>query len=157
MKEIFLKLKYLLAGKWNGEGYAKFPTINNTAYKEELEFVEDAYKDAIYFNQKTWYKNETEKNRHTVFWDTGFIILKEDAIVLHSVQIGGRIELFKLTNANDNVFAFTSNCILNDPKTTQSQRIFSIDETGLHYELNMATHEAEFQNHLKASLKKLNT
>ena len=154
MKEKFLLFKQLFVGKWTGEGYAKFPTIYNTAYTEELKFVADEYKDAVYFNQKTWYKNETGKNGHTVFWDTGFIILKDDAIVLHSVQIGGRIELFAMINANGNVFTFNSDRILNDSKTIQSQRIFSIDENNLHYELNMATHEAVFQNHLKGNLKK---
>ncbi len=76
MNETFLKIKKLFAGKWAGEGFAKFPTIDDTAYTEQLEFIPDEYKDAIFFRQKTWYKNDTDKTEHTVFWDTGFIFSK---------------------------------------------------------------------------------
>ena len=154
MKETLLKIKKLFAGKWAGEGFAKFPTIDDTAYTEQLEFIPDEYKDAIFFRQKTWYKNDTDKNGHTVFWDTGFIILKEDKIVLHSVQVGGRMETYQLVEPANESFTFNSNSILQDPKSIKSQRIFTINNDSLHYELNMATHEADFQNHLKADLKR---
>lgn len=153
MKEILLKMKGLFAGKWQGEGFAKYPTIQNTAYSEQLEFTPDEYKDAIFFNQKTWYKNNSEKNGQTVFWDTGFIILKDNKIILHSVQISGRIEVYELTNAIENNFIFNSQSILHDQKTIRSQRIFTFNNNNLHYELNMALHVAEFQNHLSADLK----
>lgn len=155
MKEMISKMKSLFAGKWIGEGFAKFPTIDDTAYMEELEFIPDEYKDAIFFRQKTWYKNNTEKNGHTVFWDAGFIILKENKIVLHSVQVGGRIEMYAMVYATDQSFTFNSDSISNDPKTIQSQRIFTVTENNFHYELNMATNEAIFQNHLSANLKKM--
>jgi hypothetical protein len=154
MKETLLNMKKLFAGKWMGEGFAKFPTIDDTAYTEQLEFVPDEYKDAILFRQKTWYKNDTDKNGHTVFWDTGFIILKEEKVILHSVQIGGRMETYTLVDAANNTFTFNSDAILQDPKTTKSQRIFSVSDDKIHYELNMATHAAGFQNHLKADLTK---
>ena len=154
MKEVLLKMKSLFGGKWTGEGYAKYPTIDDTAYTEQLEFISDADKDAIFFQQKTWYKNNTEKNGETVFWDTGFIILKDDKIFLHSAQVGGRIEMYALVESGDNTFTFNSSAILHDPKSIRSQRIFSVDGENLHCELNMATHAANFQNHLKSDLKK---
>src|ERR1051326_577235 len=104
MKPIINQLKTLVAGKWIGEGFSKFPTIDDTAYTEETEFKPDEFKDSIFFVQKTWYKNDTEKNGQTVFWDTGFILLKEDHILLHSVQVGGRVEQYRLTSHNDNTF-----------------------------------------------------
>jgi hypothetical protein len=154
MKEILLQLKKLFAGKWAGEGFAKFPTIDDTAYTEQSEFIPDEYKDAIFFRQKTWYKNDTEKNGQTVFWDTGFIILKEDKIMLYSVQIGGRIETYELIEAGNNTFTFNSVAVLNDLKTTRSQRVYNVEHNNFHYELNMATHAATFQNHLSADLKR---
>jgi len=154
MKEILLQLKKLFAGKWAGEGFAKFPTIDDTVYTEQSEFIPDEYKDALFYTQKTWYKNDTTKNGQTVFWDTGFIILKEDKIALYSVQIGGRIETYELTEALDNTFTFNSIAVLNDLKTIRSQRIYKIDHENVHYELNMATHAATFQNHLSADLKR---
>ena len=152
MKETLLKMKSLFAGKWAGEGFAKFPTIDDTAYTEQLELIPDEYKDALFYRQKTWYKNDTEYNRHTVFWDTGFILLKEDKIVLNSVQVGGRIETYELVEYTDDTFTFNSLSILNDPRSIRSQRIFTVNNDNFHYEMNMATHEAEFQNHLKADL-----
>lgn len=155
-KEIIDQLKQLLAGKWEGEGFAKFPTIDDTAYTEQTEFKPDEYKDSIFFAQKTLYKNDTIKNGHTVFWDTGFILLRDNNILLHSVQVGGRIEQYNLENHANNRFTFNSTAILVDPKAIRSQRIFTIDNDSLHYELNMATHQApEFQNHLKADLKRI--
>lgn len=154
MKEILLKMKSLFAGKWAGEGFAKFPAIDDTAYTEQLEFIPDEYKDAIFFRQKTWYKNNTEKNGHTVFWDTGFIILKEDKILLHSVQVGGRMETYELVQAENETFTFNSLTILNDPRSIRSQRVFTVSGARFHYELNMATHAADFQNHLLADLER---
>jgi len=153
-------LKQLLAGKWAGEGFAKFPTIEATAYTERTEFRPDEYKDSIFFEQKTWYKNDTPNNGHTVFWDTGFILLRDEHILLHSAQVGGRIEQYRLTesaadpSAADR-FVFDSSAILVDPKATRSQRIFTITADAIDYELNMATHQApDFQNHLKAHLRR---
>ncbi len=154
MKETLTQIKKLFAGKWSGEGFAKFPTINNTAYQEQSEFIPDEYKDAVYFNQKTWYKNNTPQKGHTVFWDTGFILLKDDKIFLHSVQVGGRIEIYVLTESDESSFIFNSTGVLNDSKTIASQRIFTVSENNFQYELNMAMHDASFQNHLSANLKR---
>ena len=154
--QVINHLKELLAGKWAGEGFAKFPTIDDTAYTEETEFKPDEYKDSIFFAQKSWYKNDTDKNGHTVFWDTGFILLRENDILLHSAQVGGRIEQYKLTDHAGNHFTFDSAAILVDPKAMRSQRVFTITPDAIDYELNMATHQApEFQNHLKAHLNRI--
>jgi hypothetical protein len=155
MKEIIDQLKKLLAGKWKGEGLAKFPTIDNTNYVERTEFKPDEFKDSILFTQKTWYDNDTGNNGHTVFWDTGFILLRDDKILLHSVQVSGRIEQYRLADRHGNHFTFDSIAIEVDPKATRSQRIFSITDDIIQYELNMATHQApEFQNHLTATLRR---
>ncbi len=157
MKDVFYRLKTALCGKWAGEGFAKFPTIDDTHYTESLEFIPDEYKESIFFNQKTFYKNDTIKNGQTVFWDTGFIILKDEKIVLHSAQVGGRLEMYELTNEDGASYTFDSRSIFDDLKTIRSQRIFRIVDDRLFYELNMATHGATaFQNHLSAQLKKFN-
>lgn len=155
MQTKFSEIKTLLKGEWRGDGFAKFPTIDNTNYTEVLSFTPDEDKDSIHYNQKTWYKNDTEKNGKTVFWDTGFILLKEGKILLVSAQVGGRIETFELENYSPDKLIFNSIKIDNDPKTIRSQRILNINKNELNYELNMSTHQArEFQNHLSASLKR---
>jgi hypothetical protein len=155
MKEIFERLKDNLKGKWRGEGFAKYPTIQSTFYTEVLEFEPDEFKDAIYFNQKSKYKNNTEKNGQTVFWDAGFIVLKEERILLSSAQIGGRTETYELEHFTYEELVFNTINIQNDPKTIKAQRIFRIKDHVLEYELNMSTHQNErFENHLKAKLDK---
>jgi len=152
----FAEIKMLLKGEWRGEGFAKFPTIQNTHYTEVWIFTPDEDKDSIHFDQKAWYKNDTEKNGKTVFWDTGFIFLKDGKISLVSAQVGGRVETFELENYSPGKLIFNSTKIDNDPKTIRSQRILNVSKDGLDYELNMSTHQAtHFQNHLSASLKKV--
>jgi hypothetical protein len=155
MKEIFETLKNNLTGKWSGEGFAKYPTIQSTFYTEVLEFEPDEFKDSIYFNQKSRYKNNTEKNGQTVFWDVGFIALKEEKIFLVSAQIGGRTETYELRDFANDQFIFNTINIQNDLKTITTQRIFKIKDDVLEYELNMSTHQnVHFENHLTAKLSK---
>ena len=151
----FSEIKRLLKGEWKGEGFAKFPTIEDTYYTEVWSFKPDEDKDSIHYNQKTWYKNDTEKNGQTLFWDTGFILPKENKILLVSAQVGGRTETYESESYSSGKLVFNSVNIDNDPKTIRSQRMLHISENELHYELNMSTHQAEeFQNHLSASLKR---
>jgi hypothetical protein len=155
MENEFKSLKTMFAGTWKGEGFAKFPTITDTGYTEILRFEPDNDKTVIGYSQKTWYKNETPNNGKTVFWDTGFILLKEDRILLVSAQSGGRTETYELDGFDRHRLVFNSQLITNDPKTIRSQRVISISGNRLDYELNMSTHQAaDFQNHLKASLVK---
>lgn len=151
----FSELKKLLKGEWKGKGFAKFPTIEDTHYTETWSFTPDGDKDAIYYNQRTWYQ-DGEKNGHTVFWDTGFILLKEGKIFLVSAQVSGRTETYESENYSSGKLVFNSININNDPKTIRSQRRLHVSENELHYELNMSTRQAEeFQNHLSASLRRV--
>jgi hypothetical protein len=38
MEKEFNQLKLRLKGTWTGEGFAKFPTIEDTGYREEWTF-----------------------------------------------------------------------------------------------------------------------
>lgn len=155
MEKEFLEIKSLLTGKWIGGGFAQFPTIEDSHYTEEWQFEADADMPAIKFDQKTWYKNERENNGKTAFRDTGFIFLKGKRILLVSAQISGRLETYELTHFKDHTLTFDSVGIENDAKTIRSQRIITVNDSQLNYELNMSTHQATtFQNHLSASLRK---
>lgn len=156
MEVEFSKLNILLSGEWSGEGFAKFPTIQSTYYTEHWVFEPEPEKDVIHYDQKTHYKNNSETNGKTVFWDTGFLLLKEDKILWVSAQWGGRVETYELTAVINQQFTFESTLINNDLKTIRSQRILKPDVETLEYELNMSTRQAtDFQNHLTARLKKI--
>ncbi len=149
-------MKKALAGEWHGEGFSKYPTIDSTSYDEIWIFKPDDYKPCIHFDQKTWYKNDTDQNGQTVFWDTGFILLKENEILLISSQAGGRQETYRLTNHAALTYTFESISFANDPRMVKSQRILTISTQTLSYELNMETREnRKFENHLRAELKRV--
>jgi hypothetical protein len=151
MQAIFVQLKSRLKGRWHGDGFAKYPTITSTNYSDELEFIPDENKDAIFFNEKSRYGKGSEKRGETLFWDTGFIVLKENKIFLLSAQVGGRVETYELTDYERGNFVFESVDIRNDEKTLRSQRIITFSGDILEYELNMETHQnRNFENHLTA-------
>ena len=155
MEKVFESLKSMLPGLWHGEGFAQYPTIQDTVYTEELRFTPDSDKQVILYTQKSWYKNDTENNAKTVFWDTGFIIYKQETIQLISAQSGGRAEVYRLVNNTEDTFTFNCIQIMNDNKTITSRRILTIKNDRLDYQLNMSTHQTtHFQNHLSASLTK---
>ncbi|MEQ9427010.1 MAG: FABP family protein [Cyclobacteriaceae bacterium] len=153
--ELIDRLKSQLIGTWKGRGFSKYPTITDTAYSETWVFTADEFKPCIHYNQKTWYENETDQNGHTVFWDTGFILLKDADILLISSQAGGRQETYKLTSWDNNIYTFESIAFGNDPRMIRSQRTLTISDNSLSYELNMETlQNRSFENHLKAELKR---
>jgi hypothetical protein len=153
MEKVFELLKSILPGLWQGEGFAQYPTIQDTGYTEELRFTPDKDKQVILYTQKSWYKNDTENDGKTVFWDTGFIIFKDEVIQLISAQSGGRAEVYHMVNNTTSTFTFNCVQIINDNKTITSQRIFTVNDARLDYQLNMSTHQNDhFQNHLSASL-----
>lgn len=155
MQATFEQLKTLLAGIWKGQGFAKFPTIDDTAYEEIWKFTPDNSKPTIHYEQHTWYMNTTANNGQTVFWDTGFILLRDDQVLLVSAQSAGRHETYVLVESTSSCFTFELKSITNDPKTIRSQRIIQVNDQILRYQLNMSTHqETVFQNHLKAELQK---
>ena len=155
---IIEELKYELPGVWKGTGYAKYPTIDPTAYDETWAFEADPIKPCIHYNQKTLYKNETAQNGETVFWDTGFILMQDDRILLVSSQAGGRQETYSLTDLHNGVYTFESDSFVNDPRMVRAQRIITLNQDNLEYDLNMETKEnGQFENHLKATLHRVNS
>jgi nitrobindin-like protein len=152
----FVEIRALLKGAWKGEGFAKFPAIESTGYTEKWTFIPDEDQNAIHYDQKTKYRNDTPNNGKTVFWDTGFILLKEDKILMVSAQIHGRTQIYALDDYSAGSLIFNSLNTENDPKTIRSQWIITIGKNSLHYEFNMSTHRApEFQNHLSATLERI--
>jgi THAP4-like, heme-binding beta-barrel domain len=156
MNTPFLEIKALLKGEWKGEGYAKFPTIEDSAYTETWTFSPDEDQAAIHYDQKTKYKNTAANNGKTVFWDTGFILLKEEKILMVSAQIHGRTQTYTLDEYSAGRLVFNSLSTENDPKTIRSQWVITIREDSLQYDFNMSTHQAlAFQNHLSATLERI--
>ena len=74
----FTELKKKLKGEWKGEGFAKFPTIEDTDYTEAWSFTPDDDKDSIYYNQRTWYKSDKKKKWANCFLGYWFHIAERE-------------------------------------------------------------------------------
>ena len=159
-KEVFQELAESLVGTWTGRGHSKYPTIKATDYDEVWTFEKDKDVPILHFVQKTTYANSNpSQHGKTLFWDTGFILVKDRDIMLTSSQLGGRQETYFLQKNNSKKqWVFECDRFGNDPRMVKSQRILTInDDTTLTYELNMETKEnGRFENHLRNSLSRRN-
>ena len=148
-----------LAGTWMGNGIAHYPTIETVDYREELIFQMNDEFPVLHYEQKTWIKNDNGLFEKPIFWESGFIIEKDDeTIQLCNVQKSGRIEILNgfLIRPNENQFELSLNSenIYNDARMIKSSRKFTFRENDLTYELFMSTNNNPgFDMHLKASLK----
>ena len=95
MQDYFLFLKGL-TGKWEGTGWAEYPTINNTEYREELSFSANDKDRVIQYEQKTWIEVPASVGEQPIFWECGFFVFKDEEIFLVNSQKSGRMENMKV-------------------------------------------------------------
>jgi hypothetical protein len=152
------KLNFL-TGVWKGKGVAQYPTIQTVDYTEELVFKKQDILNVLFYEQKTWVKNEAGIFNKPIFWESGFLIDKGKYIELCNVQLSGRMEVLigELINSADNKFEinFLNKNIFNDERMIRSRRRVAFSETEINYEVMMSTKEnLDFNIHLKAVLNK---
>jgi hypothetical protein len=153
------KLNFL-EGVWKGKGVAQYPTMQTIDYTEELVFKKQGGLNVLFYEQKTWVKNEAAIFNKPIFWESGFLIVRGEYIELCNVQLSGRMEVLigELTNSVENKLEiyFHNKNIFNDQKTIRSGRKLVFSETEIEYEVMMSTNEnLDFNIHLKAVLNKV--
>lgn len=146
-----------IVGKWEGTGLAEYPTIASVDYDEGMVFSRNDKDPVIHYEQRTWIRSSGEDNGSPVFWESGFIIDKGDALFeLVSAQRSGRIEILRgRAEESDGGISinFSSVMISNDPRVIKSGRFFRFRENVIDYELLMSTTEnPSFERHLRARL-----
>lgn len=161
-KEISVNLARLspLIGIWRGTGSGKFPTIEAFNYTEELKFESNNCEPLIHFEQKTWVQSSTESNGSPLHWESGFIRPIEDGTIeISNAQNGGRVEVLKgridLAEHLRGTLLLSLESVLlgNDPRLTQTRRIFTLKGDTLSYLVDMATvRTPNLQRHLEAVL-----
>lgn len=148
-----------LIGCWTGFGTAEFPTIATSRYREELAFSRNDTDPVIHYEQKTWLVAEDGKDIKPIFWESGFLVHKNDSrFEWVSAQKSGRVEILSGhldKSGSDFRLSLESVHILNDERVLRSGRIFEFSNSGIRYELLMSlkTH-SEYRRHLSASLSK---
>jgi THAP4-like, heme-binding beta-barrel domain len=155
-----IKKLSFLAGTWAGKGLAEYPTIETVEYFEELNFQVNELFPVIHYEQRTWVKNEGDLFTKPIFWESGFIIEKEnDFLELCNVQKSGRMEILsgKITELSESRYEilFKSLNIYNDNRMIRSGRKYVFSENTLSYELKMSiTNTPDYDKHLGATLTK---
>ena len=152
-------LKFL-EGLWRGKGIAQYPTIQKTDYIEELVFKKDNDSQILFYEQKTWTKNDSKIFNKIIFWESGFLIDKSKYIELCNVQKSGRMEILtgELLSSSNNIIEiyFRNKNIFNDERVISSGRKFITSESEIKYELWMSTNNnVKYDMHLSASLTKI--
>lgn len=149
-----------LVGYWGGDGMAKFPTINNFEYKEQLCFSMNLKDPVLQYEQKAWIISANERNNEPISWESGFIMDKGDNLFeLVCTHNSGRLEWYRgrATEYADGVIQieFRSVAIVNDDRMINSKRIYQFSTICIEYEQSMMTTKVSGnQTHLNAKLKR---
>jgi hypothetical protein len=147
-----------LIGRWSGTGHAEYPTIHPVDYREELVFTRNEKDPVIHLEQKTWITSPGRTNGEPIFWESGFLIEKENGLFeLLMAQKSGRVEILRCTphRAGNDAFEllFESASIVNDSRVIRSGRKYTITHDQLEYELSMSTSaNPSYQRHLHCRL-----
>ncbi len=150
-----------LVGKWQGIGYAEYPTIMPMEYREETIFTNNNKDAVIHFEQRTWILSSGNKNNEPIFWESGFLIDKGKGLCeIVSAQKSGRMEILRGTaqRMNDTTIQLplASVSIHNDERMIRSGRIYTFAKNVLHYELTMSTTaNPSYQRHLSGRLTRM--
>jgi len=145
-----------LVGVWQGEGVARFPTIVETRYTEELAVEHDAARDVLVYEQKVRLPDGSVSHR-----EVGFIqVLDDGGVQLWNVQNNGRVEVLRgslegLHPSAGIELDLRSVGFENDPRMLGSTRRIRVEGESLTYEQSMATTTApddELRPHLSARL-----
>lgn len=149
-----------IIGKWKGIGHAEYPTIQPIDYSEELIFTKNEKDAVIHMEQRTWIKSGDHRNGEPIFWESGFLLEREDGVFeLAVAQKSGRVEILRcVARRGESMlfeFPFESTSIVNDNRVLRSGRKYSFSEHVLEYELMMSTAaNPSYQHHLRCRLTK---
>ncbi len=149
-----------IIGKWEGTGFAEYPTILPVDYDEGLLFTRNDKDPVIHYEQRAWRKSADKRNGEPLFWESGFFIDKGNGLFeLVSAQRSGRVEILrgeaKAADGGAIEIGLFSVSISNDARMIKSGRRYRFAENVLDYELRMSTTEnPAFDRHLMARLKR---
>lgn len=153
-----IRVLAFLAGTWQGEGTAIYPTISKTKYFDELVYELDEAAGFISYKQRTWYNINGEKG-NTLHFESGFIKISDKGCEMVNAQGNGRTEVMEALFVSGGIYKrlyFMSRFFSNDPRMVSSRRDITVQGNSLKYEMKMATQNTkELQTHLVSTLKKI--
>lgn len=140
---------------WRGSGVTEYPAIERTDYTEETTWSMNGKDPVIHFEQKTW-----KEAGIPVFWESGFLIDRDDKIEMISAQKSGRVEILagplRQTSPDTYEILLESVHIINDQRVVGSRRHFWLTPEKITYELDMKTHSHDsYAAHLKGTIRRV--
>jgi THAP4-like, heme-binding beta-barrel domain len=146
-----------LLGHWEGGGRAEFPTIAPHEYVESLDFITEADRDHIHFEQRARHRPVGTDAYVPSHWESGFLRVTTPGVVeWTNVQDNGRLEVARLalTVTHDGLRLEGETVhFLNDPRMIRARRVLVLSGETLRYQLEMVTTRVEtFITHLNAEL-----
>ncbi|MEE2031584.1 FABP family protein [Rhodococcus chondri] len=140
------------AGRWVGGGDGHYPTIDDFAYDETIEFASMPGKPFLMYVSRTRHSTEG-RPLHT---ENGYLRRAGDAVELLVSQPTGFVEIQR-SRLTDGVLDFETVVLERSPEAKpvhELRRRFVLDGDTLEYDLWMAHAETPLTHHLHAQLRR---
>ena len=152
-----LELLQPLLGRWAGAGSGRYPTIPSFEYLEHLQFVADAARPLIHYEQFTRQRSEDQTVYQPSHWESGFLRPVEGGMSeVSNAQDGGRVEVLRgpiLAAGGVLTLELESVLLGHDERLVRTRRTFVVEGDRLRYEVRMhTTRVPELTVHLQAEL-----
>lgn len=146
-----------LLGCWTGGGRGKFPTIPSFEYLDRIQFVADAGRPLIHYEQFTRQRPDGHAADEPSHWESGFLRPVAGGILeISNAQDGGRVEVLRgpIAVAGSRLELELESVLLgHDARLVRTRRRFTVEGDRLRYEVEMhTTRVPELVLHLKAEL-----
>ncbi|MCZ6663484.1 MAG: heme-binding beta-barrel domain-containing protein [Actinobacteria bacterium] len=146
-----------LVGSWEGSGIVSYPTLDDFAYREELEIAARPDHPALHYEQRTWTLSEDgESPSH---WETGFLRINGDWTVRILNAQGGRAEVMEGTFRTQNtgwLIELHGVGYAGDPRMRASTRSLRVGASTIDYTMSMSTNRVDdLTIHLKGLLSRV--
>jgi hypothetical protein len=157
MSESAWQLLATLAGQWQGQGVARYPTTATFDYNETLTFTAHESQPMLHYEQRTHKRPVGTTEFLPSHWESGFWRLTSPMTVeIASAQSGGRVEVLlgELTITTTGLrLSLTSQLLANDDRMVATARTFWLQGDTLKYAMAMSLQRVpELSPHLEATL-----
>lgn len=149
-----------LLGCWAGIGRGSYPTIPSFEYIERVQFVADAVRPLIHYEQFTRQRSEGERTHEPSHWESGFLRPVAGGLLeISNAQDGGRVEVLRgpIRAAGGGLELELESLVLaHDARLVRTRRTFGVNGDRLHTTVAMhTTRVPDLVLHLQADLVRL--
>jgi hypothetical protein len=152
------KLFSILNGEWEGIGDAEYLDVYPVKYTEHITFELAANGSYLTYRDISRILEPLERKDEIIFDESGFFIVKDDAIKLINAQKSGRIEEYecKLKKSGKNTIITAQSTMTNEDRLVRIVRDYNVNSTVMTYTLKMElVYSPGLRNHLSCTLNRI--